>query len=293
MHLEVVTPDVRRRMMPGKAEVPVERYFRAFAAAVPVFGRGQVSTYILAGLGDTARGDPGDLRRPGRARRLSVRRAVRADLRHAARKPSDAVAPTSCTRSSSRSPRCSSQAGLKAADIKAGCGKCGACSALSTYEKDAVVMIVRAVRRLSARASSASNSPPRAGSAKAPLALRRQVFCEEQGLFGDDDRDAIDDYAIPIVALSMLGVAADQVVGTVRIHEEAPGVWCGSRLAVDRDYRRIGAIGATLIRLAVSPPPMRWAAGPFSPMSRRRTGRCFARCIGRRSTRSICTAGRI
>ena len=39
--------------MPGKASVPLARYFDAFAAAVPVFGRGQVSTYILAGLGDT------------------------------------------------------------------------------------------------------------------------------------------------------------------------------------------------------------------------------------------------
>ena len=28
-------------------------------------------------------------------------------------------------------------AGLRATDIKAGCGKCGACSALSTYERDA------------------------------------------------------------------------------------------------------------------------------------------------------------
>jgi hypothetical protein len=28
--------------------------------------------------------------------------------------------------------------GLKATDIKAGCGKCGACSALSTYEREAV-----------------------------------------------------------------------------------------------------------------------------------------------------------
>jgi hypothetical protein len=27
-------------------------------------------------------------------------------------------------------------AGLRATDIKAGCGKCGACSALSTYERD-------------------------------------------------------------------------------------------------------------------------------------------------------------
>jgi len=83
-------------------------------------------------------------------------------------------------------------------------------------------------------------------------ALRRQVFCREQGLFGVDDRDAVDDYAISIVALSMVGVAADQVVGTVRIHEESPRLWYGSRLAVERDSRRVGAIGATLIRLAVS-----------------------------------------
>lgn len=83
-------------------------------------------------------------------------------------------------------------------------------------------------------------------------ALRRAVFCGEQGLFAGDDRDATDDYAIPLVALAMLGVAADRVVGTVRIHEEGKGVFWGSRLAVDRDYRRIGALGATLIRLAVS-----------------------------------------
>ena len=52
MHLEAVTSVVRARIMPGKATVPLSRYFDAFAAAVPVFGRGQVSTYILAGLGD-------------------------------------------------------------------------------------------------------------------------------------------------------------------------------------------------------------------------------------------------
>jgi putative N-acetyltransferase (TIGR04045 family) len=72
-------------------------------------------------------------------------------------------------------------------------------------------------------------------------ALRRQVFCGEQGLFGQDDRDAVDDYAVTLVALSMLGVAADQVVGTVRIHEDEPGLWRGSRLAVAGEYRRISA----------------------------------------------------
>src|ERR1700759_4562468 len=54
MHLEAVSPAVRARIMPGKASVPVERYLQAFESAVRVFGRGQVNTYILAGLGDSA-----------------------------------------------------------------------------------------------------------------------------------------------------------------------------------------------------------------------------------------------
>jgi putative N-acetyltransferase (TIGR04045 family) len=83
-------------------------------------------------------------------------------------------------------------------------------------------------------------------------ALRRLVFCGEQGIFQDDDRDAIDDFAIPIVALSLMGVVADAVVGTVRIHEEREGLWWGSRLAVAADHRRVGALGVSLIRLAVS-----------------------------------------
>jgi putative N-acetyltransferase (TIGR04045 family) len=82
-------------------------------------------------------------------------------------------------------------------------------------------------------------------------ALRREVFCTEQQIFSGNDRDAIDDIAITLVALSSLAVASDEVVGTVRIHEAAPGVWWGSRLAVSSGYRRIGAIGASLIRLAV------------------------------------------
>jgi putative N-acetyltransferase (TIGR04045 family) len=83
-------------------------------------------------------------------------------------------------------------------------------------------------------------------------ALRHAVFCHEQGLFAGDDRDDIDRVATCIVALSMLAVAADAVVGTVRIHEESPGLWWGSRLAVAADHRRVGALGTALIRLAVS-----------------------------------------
>ena len=83
-------------------------------------------------------------------------------------------------------------------------------------------------------------------------ALRRAVFCDEQGLFQRDDRDELDEVATTIVALSSFTIVAESVVGTVRIHEQAPGLWRGSRLAVAPDYRRVGAIGASLIRLAVS-----------------------------------------
>jgi putative N-acetyltransferase (TIGR04045 family) len=83
-------------------------------------------------------------------------------------------------------------------------------------------------------------------------ALRRQVFCEEQHIFSGDDRDAIDDVAITLVAMSSFAVVPQEVVGTVRIHEAEPGVWWGSRLAVAADYRRISALGTSLIRLAVS-----------------------------------------
>jgi putative N-acetyltransferase (TIGR04045 family) len=82
-------------------------------------------------------------------------------------------------------------------------------------------------------------------------ALRRAVFCEEQGLFEVDDTDWIDARATPIVAVSLVAGEPDDVVGAVRIHEETPGVWWGSRLAVVRAYRRVGALGAGLIRLAV------------------------------------------
>src|SRR5271163_4621798 len=83
-------------------------------------------------------------------------------------------------------------------------------------------------------------------------ALRRQVFCDEQGIFSGHDRDAIDEVAIPIVAISSFAVVTQEVVGTVRIHQTEPAIWWGSRLAVAADYRRISALGTSLIRLAVS-----------------------------------------
>lgn len=85
------------------------------------------------------------------------------------------------------------------------------------------------------------------------LALRRAVFCGEQAVFADSDRDAIDDEADFLVAVPLsAGATAAPVLGTVRIHRDAPRRWWGSRLAVDRLWRGHGRLGAGLIRLAVA-----------------------------------------
>lgn len=136
MHLEAVSEDVRRRIMPGKATVSVERYFDAFRAAVPVFGRGQVSTYILAGLGDT------------REQILDICEQLTAIGVYPFVVPFTPISGTPLE--SHPTPKADFMAsilgplsrmlvasGLRAVDVKAGCAKCGACSALATYERSA------------------------------------------------------------------------------------------------------------------------------------------------------------
>jgi putative N-acetyltransferase (TIGR04045 family) len=81
--------------------------------------------------------------------------------------------------------------------------------------------------------------------------LRRRIFCDEQGLFVGDDRDAIDEEALPIVALTRLAGMPDDVVGVVRVWQEHPGQWWGGRLGTHPDHRRDGTIGPGLVRLAV------------------------------------------
>ncbi|WP_372501460.1 MSMEG_0568 family radical SAM protein [Tistrella mobilis] len=134
MHLEAVTEPVRARIMPGKAQVPVSRYLEAFAAAVPVFGRGQVSTYILAGLGDGVDDILAVCRQlvaigvypfvvpfvPISGTPLAGHPGPDAAFMHAVLDPLAAML---------------AGAGLAADAVKAGCARCGACSALSTYER--------------------------------------------------------------------------------------------------------------------------------------------------------------
>src|SRR5712672_1724777 len=136
VHLEAVTPDVRSRIMPGKAQVSLDRYFEAFAAAAPVFGRGQVSTYILAGLGDSKEAI---LATCERLIALGVYPFIVPFVPISGTPLESHPPPTPAFMHEILQPlaRMLRAAGLRATDIKAGCGKCGACSALSTYERDA------------------------------------------------------------------------------------------------------------------------------------------------------------
>ena len=84
------------------------------------------------------------------------------------------------------------------------------------------------------------------------FALRRRVFCKEQGIFSEDDQDSIDHHAQTIVTLSSACGMPSDVVGTVRIHKEQDNTWYGSRLAVDPLFRKVGSLGKALIYVAVS-----------------------------------------
>lgn len=134
MHLEAWDESVRAKIMPGKAEVPVSYYLKAFSAAVEVFGRGQVSTYLLAGLGDTVEGLLDASRQlialgvypfvvpfvPIGGTQLANHHPPTADFMRAILEPLGNML---------------SEANMTSDTVKAGCAKCAACSSLSTFEK--------------------------------------------------------------------------------------------------------------------------------------------------------------
>lgn len=135
MHLEAITPAVRAKIMPGKADVPVEYYFQAFIAAVEVFGRGQVSTYLLAGLGDTLEALVAGC---DRLIQIGVYPFVVPFVPITGTPLEHHPAPSSEFMLSlyQQVGALLNRSNMSSQDIKAGCGKCGACSALSNFEQE-------------------------------------------------------------------------------------------------------------------------------------------------------------
>jgi radical SAM protein (TIGR04043 family) len=133
IHIETFCMETLERVAPAKARYGLERYLAAWQQAVGLFGENQVSSFLIAGLGDSPsrlidgarqlcsmgvfpyvlplRPVPGTLlehvRPPGAAEMTELYEAVVASLK---------------------------EHGLSTQASRAGCVRCGACSCLSLFE---------------------------------------------------------------------------------------------------------------------------------------------------------------
>jgi radical SAM protein (TIGR04043 family) len=132
IHIESLDDDVRRRWMPGKATISKRSYVETWAKAVQIFGRNQVSTYLLIGLGE----DPDELV-AGAENLIAMGvypfvvpfrplAGTLAETDGATAPPAELVADITA-----RVAALLRAAGMTGADQRAGCAACGACSALA------------------------------------------------------------------------------------------------------------------------------------------------------------------
>ncbi|ASR03351.1 MSMEG_0568 family radical SAM protein [Gordonia rubripertincta] len=134
IHVESLDDEVRRRWMPGKSSVSMDEYRAAWAEAVRVFGRNQVSTYLLVGLGE----DTDEMIAGAKELAdMGVYPFIVPFRRHAgtlAVDVDDAPAPDPAIveKISREVARHLTLIGMAGADQRAGCAACGACSILPT-----------------------------------------------------------------------------------------------------------------------------------------------------------------
>ena len=136
IHVESFDAAVLARVAPAKARTGIEGYFRAWERAVEIFGTGQVSTYVILGMGE----DP-DITVEGCRRAVDLGvypfivplRPVPGSLMEDCLPPS----PTEIARVYQRVAPYLAQRGLHASDVHAGCARCQACSAIGLLETSA------------------------------------------------------------------------------------------------------------------------------------------------------------
>lgn len=133
IHVESFDPAVLAHVAPGKARTGIERYFAAWERAVEVFGAGQVSTYVILGMGE----DP-DLTVAGCRRAIDmgvfpfvvpirpVAGSLMQDALPPAREYTERIYQQVATYMSER--------GMDTSQPKAGCARCQACSGLKSVQ---------------------------------------------------------------------------------------------------------------------------------------------------------------
>jgi radical SAM protein (TIGR04043 family) len=133
IHVETFDPQVLARVAPAKAASGIESYFAAWERAVKVFGEGQVSTYVILGMGE----DP-EITIQGAKRAIDVGvypfvvplKPVAGSLMADWPSPSrEYVEPIYRRIQAYMALR-----GMHAGTAKAGCARCQACSGLKSLE---------------------------------------------------------------------------------------------------------------------------------------------------------------
>src|SRR3954447_8035179 len=133
IHVESFDPAVLAHVAPAKARTGIEHYFRAWERAVSRFGEGQVSTYVILGMGE----DP-DVTVAGCQRAIDigvfpfvvpirpVAGSLMADVIPPGREYTERIYRKVAAYMSAR--------GMDVSTPKAGCARCQACSALSSVQ---------------------------------------------------------------------------------------------------------------------------------------------------------------
>jgi radical SAM protein (TIGR04043 family) len=134
IHVETFDPDVLARVAPPKARTGIERYFEAWEYAVERFGQGQVTTYVILGMGE----DP-DLIVEGCRRAIDIGvypfvvplRPVPGSLMADASPPP----PDYVERIARQVAPYLVERGITAEGVSAGCARCQACSPVGVLEQ--------------------------------------------------------------------------------------------------------------------------------------------------------------
>jgi len=133
VHLESFDQAVRERISPGKATISVERYFETYRRAVAIFGRNQVSSYMIVGLGDDEETIVEGARRMAEIGVypfvVPLRPIIGTPLEQAT-----APDPDLMQRIYRRVALNNLKYGLSYRNSKAGCTRCGACSGMIAFE---------------------------------------------------------------------------------------------------------------------------------------------------------------
>jgi len=232
IHIESFDAEILKKLAPIKAAMGLEHYQNTWEKAVHIFGPNQVSSFILAGLGET----PASilygselLAEMGVYPFLVPLRPIPGSQMDQCIPPDPAM----MRHIYGKVARMLSKKGLSYRQSLAGCVRCGACSALPAHERPMEELVCHPTRTETEREKA--------------FLIRRSIFVDEQNIFHETDVDDHDENALHLVAKH-----DGHIIGTVRVYpaETGNGDWVGGRLAVQKGYRASGA-GELLVREAV------------------------------------------